>query len=49
VRRAAPLAIALLRNPEEDPSRSVFDPSIRGRTDRFVLRLRKPRGAHDPS
>jgi predicted methyltransferase len=33
----------LLRNPEDDRSRNVFDPEIRGRTDRFVLRLRKPR------
>ncbi|MEN8181108.1 MAG: SAM-dependent methyltransferase [Myxococcota bacterium] len=32
----------LLRNPDDDRSRSVFDPDIRGRTDRFVLRLRKP-------
>lgn len=32
-----------LRNPDDDGSRNVFDPEIRGRTDRFVLRLRKPR------
>lgn len=33
---------ALLRNPEDDHSKGVFDPSIRGKTDRFVLRFRKP-------
>ena len=32
----------LLRNPGDDRSKNVFDPAIRGRTDRFVLRLRKP-------
>ena len=31
-----------LRNPEDDGTTSVFDPSIRGRTDRFVYRFRKP-------
>lgn len=33
----------ILRNPDDDRSKSVFDPEIRGRTDRFVMRLRKPR------
>ncbi|HTU11668.1 MAG TPA: methyltransferase domain-containing protein [Allosphingosinicella sp.] len=33
----------LLRNPGDDHSKSVFDPSIRGRTDRFVYRFRRPR------
>lgn len=33
----------VLRNPGDDRSKTVFDPSIRGRTDRFVLKLRKPR------
>ena len=33
----------LLRNPVDDHSKSVFDPSIRGRTDRFVYRFRRPR------
>jgi predicted methyltransferase len=33
----------LLRNPEDDHSKNVFDPAVRGRTDRFLLRLRKPR------
>lgn len=32
----------LLRNPDDDPTRSVFDPELRGNTDRFVLRFRKP-------
>ena len=32
----------LLRNPDDDRTRFVFDPAIRGRTDRFLLKLRKP-------
>jgi predicted methyltransferase len=32
----------LLRVPGDDHSKNVFDPSIRGRTDRFVYRFRKP-------
>jgi predicted methyltransferase len=32
-----------LRNPADDRSQSVFAPGIRGRTDRFVLKLRKAR------
>jgi predicted methyltransferase len=32
----------ILRNFEDDLTRTVFDPSIRGRTDRVVLRFRKP-------
>ena len=35
-------ASAALRNPADDHSRPVFDPSIRGRTDQFVLKFRKP-------
>ena len=31
-----------LRNPDDDRGTKVFDPSIRGKTDRFVLLLRKP-------
>ncbi|HRO03688.1 MAG TPA: hypothetical protein PLS69_08825 [Terricaulis sp.] len=31
-----------LRNPQDARSVSVFDPSIRGRTDQFVMRFRKP-------
>jgi predicted methyltransferase len=33
----------LLRNPADDHSRLVFDPSIRGNTDRVVYRFKKPR------
>ena len=33
----------MLRNPADDRSKSVFDPSIRGRTDRFMYKFRKPR------
>jgi predicted methyltransferase len=33
----------LLRNPADDHSKNVFDPAIRGKTDRFVYRFRKPR------
>lgn len=32
-----------LRNPADDHSLLVFDPKIRGKTDRFVYRFRKPR------
>jgi predicted methyltransferase len=32
----------LLRNPQDDRSVNVFDPAIRGRTDRFVYRFRRP-------
>jgi predicted methyltransferase len=35
----------VLRNTEDDHTKSVFDPSVRGKTDRLVLRLRKPAGA----
>ncbi|MFC0632688.1 class I SAM-dependent methyltransferase [Brevundimonas balnearis] len=31
-----------VRNPEDDHSLNVFDPAIRGRTDQFVYRFRKP-------
>jgi predicted methyltransferase len=33
----------MLRVPADDHTKNVFDPSIRGRTDRFVYRFRKPR------
>jgi len=33
----------MLRNPQDDHSKGVFDPSIRGHTDRFVYRFRRPR------
>ena len=32
----------VLRNPADDRTRKIFDPSIRGKTDQFVLRFRKP-------
>lgn len=32
----------VLRNPEDPHSQNVFDPSIRGKTDQFILRFRKP-------
>jgi len=32
----------VLVNPSDDRTKSAFDPSIRGRTDQFVLRFRKP-------
>ena len=32
----------LLANPDDDRTKSVFDPSLQGQTDRFILRLRKP-------
>ena len=33
----------LLRNPADDHSLLVFDPKIRGKTDRAVLKFKKPR------
>lgn len=33
----------LLANPADDHSKMVYDPAIRGKTDRFVYRFRKPR------
>jgi predicted methyltransferase len=33
----------LLRNPADDHSLNVFDEKIRGRTDRFIFKFRKPR------
>jgi len=32
----------LLSHPDDDHTKKVFDPTIRGKTDRFILRLRKP-------
>ena len=32
----------VLRNKADDRRKNIFDPSIRGRTDQFVLRFRKP-------
>ena len=34
---------SLLRNPQDDHSKLVFDPAIRGHTDRVVYRFRRPR------
>jgi predicted methyltransferase len=33
----------ILRNPSDDHSLNVFDAKIRGKTDRAVLKFRKPR------
>ena len=33
----------LLRNPADDHSLLVFNPAIRGKTDRFVMKFRKAR------
>lgn len=33
----------MLRNPADDHSLLVFDPAIRGKTDRFVFKFKKPR------
>lgn len=33
----------LLRNPADDHSLGVFDAAIRGKTDRFIMRFKKPR------
>jgi predicted methyltransferase len=33
----------ILRNMDDDYGKNVFDPAVRGRTDRFVLRFRKPK------
>lgn len=33
----------VLRNMNDDHGKPVFDPAVRGRTDRFVMRFRKPR------
>lgn len=35
----------VLRNPRDPLTANVFDPSIRGRTDQFVYKFRKPRSA----
>jgi len=34
----------ILANPADDHRRTVFDPAIRGHTDQFVMRFRKPAG-----
>jgi len=32
----------LLANPEDDLSKKVFDPAVRGRTDQFIYKFRRP-------
>lgn len=32
----------VLRNPGDDLTKGMFDPAVRGQTDRFILRFRKP-------
>jgi predicted methyltransferase len=32
----------VLRNPADDHSKAVFDPAIRGKTDQFVYKFKKP-------
>ena len=32
----------VLDNPNDDGTKGVFDPSIRGKTDQFILKFRKP-------
>lgn len=36
-------SIGVLRNPQDARTANVFDPAIRGKTDQFVLKFRKPR------
>jgi predicted methyltransferase len=33
---------AILANPADPHDKTVFDPSIRGRTDQFLFRFKKP-------
>jgi predicted methyltransferase len=33
----------LLRNAADDHTKAVFDPSLRGHTDQFVYKFRKPK------
>ena len=33
----------ILRNPQDDHTKLVFDPAVRGKTDRFVFKFRKPK------
>jgi predicted methyltransferase len=35
-------SINVLRNPADDHTKAVFDPAVRGRTDQFVMKFRKP-------
>ena len=34
---------AILANPADDHAKNLFDPAIKGRTDQFLFRFRKPR------
>ena len=34
---------AIFANPADDHTKNVFDPSVRGRTDQFLLRFRRPK------
>jgi predicted methyltransferase len=36
----------MLRHPADDHTQKVFETGLRGKTDQFVLRFRKPRAAH---
>ena len=33
---------SVLRNPADDGTKTIFDPSIRGKTDQFILKFRRP-------
>jgi predicted methyltransferase len=33
---------SVLRRSEDDRTKLVFDPSVRGKTDRFILKFRRP-------
>jgi predicted methyltransferase len=33
---------AILANPADDHTKKVFDPSVRGHTDQFLFRFKKP-------
>jgi predicted methyltransferase len=32
----------ILRNPEDDLTKIVFTPELRGKTDRFIMRFKSP-------
>jgi len=32
----------VLANPQDDHVKAIFDPAIRGRTDQFILKFRRP-------
>jgi predicted methyltransferase len=37
------IASDVLSNKADDHTKAIFDPSIRGKTDKFVMRFQKPR------